>query len=90
MNTLNRTAEGRATGHGSTTFEMIQAAFAATMRFFRNRFAIKELAELDDALLKDLGLTRHDVNRAYYSAASEDPMTDLQQSAARRAQRMIV
>lgn len=90
MTMIDRTLDSRAAAHRSGILDILRASFVATVRFFRNRFAIKEMAELDDALLKDIGLNRHDIDRAYFSSASHDPMSELKQAADKRAQRMIV
>lgn len=90
MSMIDRTSESRASAPSSPFLESARAAFAATVRFFNNRFAIKQMVELDDALLKDIGLTRRDVERAHFAPVSGDPMTDLKRSASRQAQRMII
>ena len=48
------------------------------------------MADMDDALLKDIGLTRTDVEQAYMSSIREDPMVDLKRAACNRAQRMVI
>ncbi|WP_180901055.1 DUF1127 domain-containing protein [Martelella soudanensis] len=52
--------------------------------------AVRYIAEMDDALLKDIGLTRHDIDRAYMAPISDDPMAELRKAAANRSARMYV
>ncbi|TPW28779.1 DUF1127 domain-containing protein [Martelella alba] len=67
-----------------TIFDAARSAFAGTVRFFRNRFAVKRMVDMDDALLNDIGLTRADVERAYLAPAMADPMLDLKRAARKR------
>ena len=63
------------------------AIWAATMhilrfaRAIRNRIAVNKLTELDDRLLKDIGLERADVTRALGAAIGDDPSFELTRSA---------
>ncbi len=55
-------------------------------RVFRHRTEINRLQELDDNQLRDIGLTRGELNRALLgSSFFEDPSSHLTQSARRRA-----
>ncbi len=53
-----------------------------------NRRDLHRLRELDDAQLLDIGLTRHDIDRAMTSTFFEDAFTGLRQQARGRARRM--
>lgn len=91
MSTFERTSAGRAgLHHTSSALEAVRSAFALLTRFFANRVAIKQMVDMDDALLKDIGLTRADVERAYIAPLSHDTMGELKQAASIRASRMSV
>jgi uncharacterized protein YjiS (DUF1127 family) len=47
--------------------------FDVLMRIRRNRLAILQLAEADDHMLRDIGLTRADVKAAYHAGPLTDP-----------------
>lgn len=53
-----------------------------------NRRDLHRLRELDDARLLDIGLTRHDIDRAFTSTFFENAFVDLSQRARNRARRM--
>lgn len=60
------------------------AAATQILRFaraIRNRIAVNKLTELDDRLLKDIGLERGDVDRALGAAIGDDPSFELTRSA---------
>ena len=49
---------------GSKVLEQIAISLAALPKALRHRREVKNLAELDDWMLRDIGLTRGDVNSA--------------------------
>lgn len=56
--------------------QMVKAVFASVMRrrtLFRNRRHVLHLNELDNYLLKDIGLEREDVYTAIRKRDTEDP-----------------
>ncbi|MDJ1160012.1 DUF1127 domain-containing protein [Chelatococcus sp. SYSU_G07232] len=65
-------------------------SFLRLWRAWRNRLAVRNLAEFDDRTLKDIGLTRSDVDGALAEPLFRDPSIALalkvhdQQAAARR------
>jgi uncharacterized protein YjiS (DUF1127 family) len=68
----------------------IFATMASFWYALRNRHEITSLSELDDHQLKDIGLTRHDINSALLSSTFfEDPSSHLT-SAARRRSRLSI
>lgn len=89
MSLIERTSASRI-GIRHSFWAGISAFIGAARRFTKNRMAVRYMAEMDDALLKDIGLTRHDIERAYMASISEDPMADLRKAAANRAARMYV
>ncbi|AJY46142.1 DUF1127 domain-containing protein [Martelella endophytica] len=89
MSMIERVSGTRtATSSSQTMSETLRAAAAATARFIRNRLAIKQMVHLDDALLKDIGLTRGEVENAYMKPVTNDPMAELRRAASDRAARM--
>ncbi len=59
----------------------LQSAFRAvhrTIKAWTNRRAVSRLADFDDHLLSDLGLTRNDVRAALDLPFSNDPGRELQ------------
>ncbi|MET3599017.1 DUF1127 domain-containing protein [Martelella mangrovi] len=91
MSLIERASESRSLAHRPHFWiEGLRAFRAAVARFVRNRSAIRYMNEMDDALLKDIGLDRAEVERAYMSTVKEDPMVELQQAACNRAQRMVL
>ncbi|MBB4124062.1 DUF1127 domain-containing protein [Martelella radicis] len=91
MSFIERAPASRALAHRHHSlfagFAALRAAFA---RFAKNRAAIRYMADMDDALLKDIGLSRLDVDRAYMAPVKEDPMVDLKRAACNRSQRMVI
>ena len=64
----------------------VLTAMLSVCRVFRNRLQINQLHELDDNQLRDIGLTRADLESALASSAFfEDPSSHLTLSARRRA-----
>lgn len=58
------------------------------LRVYRNRKALNQLIDLEDYQLADIGLTRHEVDRALNQArAFEDPFRLLPASARNRGRR---
>ncbi|MAU20971.1 MAG: hypothetical protein CMH13_10615 [Martelella sp.] len=89
MSLIERTSASRMSiGHSLWTG--ISAFMRAARRFTKNRLALQRMAEMDDALLKDIGLSRHEIHRAHMAPLSEDPMAELRKAAANRAARMYV
>ena len=89
MSLIERTSVTRI-GRQYSLWASINALIGAATRFTKNRMAVRYMAEMDDALLKDIGLTRHDVERAYMAKISEDPIEDLKKAAQKRSARMYV
>ncbi|TCL75775.1 DUF1127 domain-containing protein [Rhizobium sp. BK251] len=59
---------------------------ASALRVFRNRMEVNQLHELDDNQLRDIGLTRADLNSALLNATFfEDPSSQLARTARQRA-----
>ena len=60
----------------------------STIRFaraIRNRIHVNSLVRMDDRLLRDIGLTKHDVNRALGASIGDDPSHELTRSAVANA-----
>ncbi len=89
MSLIERTSVTRI-GTRHSLWAGISAFIGAARRFTKNRMAVRYIAEMDDALLKDIGLTRHDIDRAYMAPISDDPMAELRKAAANRSARMYV
>ncbi|MGV0877826.1 DUF1127 domain-containing protein [Martelella sp. FLE1502] len=89
MSLIERTSASRI-GIMHSLWSGISAFAGAARRFAKNRLAVNRMAEMDDALLKDIGLSRHEINRAHMAPLSEDPMAELRKAAANRAARMYV
>jgi uncharacterized protein YjiS (DUF1127 family) len=71
-----------ATARLGTLFEKMASFWVA----MRNRREISRLDELDDNQLKDIGLTRHDIQSALVTSTFfEDPTTHLGITARRRS-----
>ncbi|TNB48168.1 DUF1127 domain-containing protein [Martelella lutilitoris] len=91
MSLMERASDSRALAHRPHSLLAGLAALrAALSRFTKNRSAIRYMADMDDALLKDIGLTRTDVEQAYMSSIRENPMVDLKRAACNRSQRMVI
>ena len=91
MSTFERISADRSgLHHVSVVLGALRTSVVHTARFFRNRVAIKQMVDMDDALLKDIGLTRSEVERAYVAPLSHDTMSELKQAARVRASRMSV
>ena len=54
------------------------------LKAFENRRSVNDLAELSDASLKDIGLSRNDVDAALASPLFEDPTIHLASLSGRR------
>lgn len=89
MSLIERTSVTRI-GRQYSLWASINALIDAATRFTKNRMAVRYMAEMDDALLKDIGLTRYDVERAYMAKISENPIEDLKKAAQNRSARMYV
>lgn len=75
-----------------TVIEVSAARVAAVWKAAMNRRAIGQLAEWDERMLRDIGLTRNDVTSALAGGVTEDPSRQLQvlsgeRRAAERARR---
>ncbi len=91
MSFIERAPASRSLAHRSHSIFAGLAALRATFaRFAKNRAAIRYMVDMDDALLKDIGLSRHDVHRAYMAPVKEEPMVELKQAACNRSQRMVI
>jgi uncharacterized protein YjiS (DUF1127 family) len=77
---------------GAATLTRALAAFSAALaqqvkavaRAFRNRRQANALASLDHRMLKDIGITRADLNDAFSSPFWEDPTSLLRERAIER------
>jgi uncharacterized protein YjiS (DUF1127 family) len=65
---------------GSLATHMIRFA-----RAIQNRICVNRLTEMDDRLLNDIGLKRHDVDRALGASIGDDPSHELTRSAVANA-----
>jgi uncharacterized protein YjiS (DUF1127 family) len=66
------------------------ATLASVLRVFRNRMEINALHELDDKQLKDIGLSRSDLNSAFLTSTFfEDPSDQLTRSARNRGRNSL-
>ncbi|WP_245512652.1 MULTISPECIES: hypothetical protein [Rhizobium/Agrobacterium group] len=64
------------------------ATVTSLLGALRNRKEISSLYDLDDNQLRDIGLTRHDLDSAFLSSAYfEDPSSHLTAAASRRVSR---
>lgn len=71
-----------------TTRGFLAAIATHIIRFARainNRIAINSLSQMDERLLKDIGVSRHDVDRALGAAIGDDPSHELMRSAVANA-----
>jgi uncharacterized protein YjiS (DUF1127 family) len=50
-----------------------------------NRFAVNKLCGMDDRMLRDIGLTQYDVDRALGASIGDDPSQELIRSAVANA-----
>jgi uncharacterized protein YjiS (DUF1127 family) len=81
------------TGHSHSILSLIGAGarrVASAWVAFRNRRAAAQLLGWDDRMLRDIGLTTHDVRSAFAGRLNEDPTQRLgalsnERRAARRA-----
>ena len=60
------------------------ARVAAVWKAATNRRAVVRLHDLDDRMLRDIGLTRHDVHAALAGRRTEDPSPHLQAVSGKR------
>ena len=60
------------------------ARVAAVWKAATNRRAVIRLRDLDDRMLRDIGLTRHDVHAALAGRRTEDPSPHLQAVSGKR------
>lgn len=68
----------------------VLATMRSVWRAMRNRRAANCLAELDDFQLRDIGLTRSEVNRILcMSGIADDPSQQLSRTARNRARRAL-
>lgn len=66
------------------------ATVASVLRVFRNRMEINALHDLDDNQLKDIGLSRGDLDAAFLASTFfEDPSDHLTRSARKRGRNAI-
>ncbi|MET0747964.1 MAG: DUF1127 domain-containing protein [Rhizobium sp.] len=89
MSTTQQTLSSKISHHGLPFAVRVTSAFGmliSVCRVLRNRIEINRLHELDDNQLRDIGLTRAEVQSALLgSSFFEDPSAHLTQSARRRA-----
>lgn len=62
----------------------ILSSIAEGFRAWRNQRAVASLLDLDDRMLRDIGLTRHDVTSALAGRRTEDPSMRLANRAGER------
>jgi uncharacterized protein YjiS (DUF1127 family) len=65
-------------------FVRFAKAVSAYWRNRRNRRSVAQLLEMDDYVLKDIGITRYDVTAALAGSPKDDPSERLKQLAAER------
>ena len=66
------------------------ATLASVLRVFRNRMEINALHELDDNQLRDIGLSRADLDAAFLASTFfEDPSDQLTRSARNRGRNSL-
>jgi uncharacterized protein YjiS (DUF1127 family) len=69
-------------------FALAFAKVTSLLSALRNRREITSLYDLDDNQLRDIGLTRHDLDSAFLSSTYfEDPSSHLTAAASRRVSR---
>lgn len=76
-----------ATGFAATMTQIATRAFNLAVKFFvarRNRAAILGLGDLDDAMLKDIGISRSDLHAVLRYSHLDDPSSALGDMAAAR------
>ncbi|KXF78629.1 hypothetical protein ATN84_02240 [Paramesorhizobium deserti] len=69
-----------ATGFAATMTQWTTRAFNTVVKFFvvrRNRTAILRLGDLDDYMLKDIGVSRSDLHRVLGRPYLDDPSSEL-------------
>jgi uncharacterized protein YjiS (DUF1127 family) len=80
--------QGALSAPQSSSFALILAGFAAAVRkigqALKNRHDTAMLAELDDRMLADIGLTRSDLNDAFSAPLWSDPTDVLAERALER------
>jgi uncharacterized protein YjiS (DUF1127 family) len=70
---------------GMTALEPFTRPFAGLVKALRHRREIKHLAEFDDRMLRDIGLTRSDVSSALSEPLLRNPSWVLVRSAERHS-----
>ncbi len=78
---------GRSESAGSGFLRNALQFMTGSIRRWRNRRTVKQLAEFDDHMLADLGVSRDDVRSALSQPFIHDPSVDLDQRA--RANRWL-
>lgn len=86
---LPRCESGEVVGRFTSLASRLANRFAGLRNAIRNRRSVKQLVELDDYMLGDIGLTRGDVVSAISGTIGDDPGRRLSflVSARRRAER---
>lgn len=74
---------GQSAVAGSGTLPSLLALAGQALRRWTNRRRVADLAEFDDRMLCDIGLTRQDVRQALDLPFSHDPGRELQRLALR-------
>ncbi len=82
---MNRSARTPTTFSGMAALEQFVRSLANLFRALRDRGEIKHLAELDDRMLKDIGLTRGDVSSALSESLLRNPSRVLVRGAQRHS-----
>ncbi len=82
---MNRSAISTKTFPAMAALEQFARSLAALTKALRHRREIKHLAEFDDRMLKDIGLTRSDVSSALSKPLSRNPSWVLVRSAERHS-----
>ena len=91
MSLMERVSESRSVAYRPISiWSGVRAFFTIAKRLTKNRLAFNNIADLDDAMLKDIGLDRSEVERAYNGSLLVDPMHELQNAALTRAKNMTI
>jgi uncharacterized protein YjiS (DUF1127 family) len=84
---MNKSISTRMILTGMADLEQFARSLVALTKALRHRREIKHLAEFDDRMLKDIGLTRSDVSSALSEPLTRNPSWVLVRSAERHSRR---
>ena len=82
---MNRSASSTTTLWGMAALKQFTRSLVALTQALRHRREVKHLAEFDDRMLKDIGLTRNDVSSALAEPFTRNPSWVLIRSAERHS-----